>query len=104
MKAYYVREKDGDCATIVFAENATHAKTIAQRCDCCEDARYIDIRVRREPDADKLYKGLSEIDWYDEETRLQLVRDFGWSCFDTSFECDCCNAKQYCHWYIQEDI
>lgn len=103
MKAYYAREKDGDCATIVFAESATQAKTIAQTCDCCEDAQYIDIRVRRMPEADKLYKGLSEIDWYDEETRVALVRDFGWSCFDPSWECDDCPAKPYCHWHEEEE-
>lgn len=102
-KAYYAREKDSDYATIVFAENAGQAKTIAQACDCCEDARYIDIRVRRLPEADKLYKGSSEIDWYDEETRVTLVRDFGWSCFDPSWECDTCPAKPYCHWHEQED-
>ena len=68
VKAYYAYEKGGDCATIVFAENRSQAKMIAQTCDCCEDAQYIDIRVNRIPEADKLYKGLSEIDWYDDET------------------------------------
>lgn len=33
IKAYYACEKDSDYSTIVFAENATHAKTIAQACD-----------------------------------------------------------------------
>ena len=103
LKAYHVREKDGECATIVFAENATQAKIRAQSCDCCEDARYIDIRVHRLPEADKLYKGHQEIDWYDSETRIALVRDFGWSCFDTSWECDTCPAKQYCRWHEEED-
>ena len=103
MKAYYAREKDGDYATIVFAESATQAKTIAQTCDCCEDASYIDIRVRRMPEADELYKGLSEIDWYDEGTRVALVRDFGWSCFDPSWECDTCPAKPYCHWHEEKE-
>lgn len=102
-KAYYAREKDSDCATIVFAENCTQAKTIALTCDCCEDARYIDIRVRRMPEADKLYKGFSEIDWYDAEIRVALVRDFGWQCFEPSWECDTCPAKPYCFWHQQED-
>lgn len=99
MKAYHAYEKDSDYATIVFAESAAQAKIAAKACDCCEDARYIDIRVRRMPEADKLYKGSSEIDWYDDETRIALVRDFGWSCFDTSRECDTCPARQYCHWH-----
>jgi hypothetical protein len=96
-KAYRAYEKDGDCATIVFAESATKAKAAAQATDCCEDAQYIDIRVQRMPGADKLYKGYSEIDWYDKDTRISLVRDFGWSCLDPSWECDTCPAKPYCH-------
>lgn len=102
-KAYHAREKGGEYGTIVFAENATQAKLIAQSCDCCEDAQYIDIRVNRMPEADKLYKGFSEIDWYDEETRLSLVRDFCWACYEPSWECDNCPAKPYCHWHEQED-
>lgn len=103
MKAYYACEKDSDYATIVFAESATQAKAIALSCDCCEDARYIDIRVRRMPEADKLYMGHTEIDWYNAETRISLVRDFGWSCFEPSWECDNCPAKPYCRWHDQED-
>ena len=102
-KAYHAREKDGEYATIVFAENATQAKLIAKMCDCCEDAQYIDIRVRRFPEADILYKGLPEIDWDDPDTRVALVRDFGWSCYDPSWECDTCAAKPYCRWHQEED-
>jgi hypothetical protein len=103
-KAYYAREKDGDCATIVFAQNATEAKQIAKVCDCCEDARYIDIRVRRMPEADKLYKDFPEIEWYDAEIRVALVRDFGWQCFEPSWECDTCPAKPYCYWHKEEEV
>lgn len=101
-KAYYAHEKDGDCATIVFADTPSQAKRIAQTCDCCEDAEYIDLRVRRMPEADKLYKGAPEIDWYDDETRITLVRDFGWQCFEPSYECDTCLTKQYCSWFEEE--
>lgn len=102
IKAYHACEKDGDYSTIVFAENATQAKTIAQACECCEDARYIDIRVCRVKWADKLYKGRAEVNWYDDETRITLVRDFGWSCFEPSWECDDCPAKPYCRWHEEE--
>ena len=54
------------------------------------------------PEADKLYKGAAEIDWYDAETRITLVRDFGWQCFEPSFECDTCPAKKYCRWFWEE--
>lgn len=103
MKAYKAWVEHGEGSTIVFAETRNKAKVIALSCDCCEDARYIDIQVRRVPEADKLYKGKSEIDWYDPETRVALVRDFGWSCYDPSWECDDCPAKPYCHWHEQEE-
>lgn len=102
-KAYYAHEKDGDFATIVFAENATQAKVAATACDCCEDARYIDIRVRRFPEADKMYKGFPEIDWNDPDIRVVMVRDLEWSCYEPSWECDTCAAKPYCRWHQEEE-
>lgn len=98
MKAYKAYDVNGDCSTIVFAENAGKAKAIAQMCDCCEDSRWTDIRVKREPIADKLYKGQPEIDWYDPEHRKTMVRDMGWSCNEPSWECDTCEAKEWCRW------
>lgn len=103
-KAYYAHEKDGDCATIVFADTPSQAKRIAQTCDCCEDAEYINLRVRRIPEADKLYRGDSEIDWYDKEIRTVLVRDFGWRCWEPSFECEECPIKEACDWFKEESI
>lgn len=102
LKAYKARTINGDCATIVFAETASQAKAIAQGCDCCEDASWTEIRVNREPMADHLYKGAPEIDWYDPETRLTLVRDFGWACFEPSFECENCCAREFCRWFEEE--
>lgn len=91
--------------TIVFAENAREAKKIAATCEVCEYAQWTGIRVKREPGADALYKGRNEIDWYDEETRLALVRDLGWSCVDTDWDCDDCPAKKYCrNWGDEEDV
>lgn len=105
MKAYKAwDEKAFDpCATIVFAENTREAKKIAMATDTCEEANFIDIRVKRCKEADCLYKGSSEIDWDDEETRIALVRDFGWACYDTSFECEKCVARRYCAWFEEED-
>lgn len=103
LKAYRAFEKDSDYATIVFAESATQAKTIALSCESCEDAQYIDIRVQRMPGADELYTGFSEIDWYDSKIRITLVRDFGWACLEPSWECDTCPAKQYCRWHEEGD-
>ena len=98
MKAYIVWDSNAyePYTTIVFADNANRAKAIAMYTDNCEDAEYIDIRVRRAPMIDYLYKGHSEIDYDDEETRIVLVKDLGWCCGDISFECDQCIARKYC--------
>ncbi len=98
MKAYRAWD-NGSCesySTIVFAENSRAAKKIAVGTEACEDAEYIDVRVQRLPAADKLYRGRDEIDWWDQETRLVLVRDLGWQCEETSWECENCAAKEYC--------
>lgn len=98
MKAYRAWDEKSDeyGSTIVFAENIREAKKIAMATDAFEEARFIDIRVKRFKAADYLYKGSSEIDWDDEGTRIALVRDFGWRCYDPSFECESCAARQYC--------
>lgn len=103
IKAYRACEKDGDINTVVFAESANKAKTLACISDCFEGVDYIDIRVQRMPEADKLYKGMCEINWDDQDTRITLVRDFHWSCYEPSWECDNCQAKQYCKWHVDED-
>lgn len=104
MKAYKAWDKKSDeyVCTIVFAENIREAKKIAMATDVCDEANFIDIRVKRYKKADCLYKGSSEIDWYDEETRIALVRDFTWRCYDTSWECEKCAARQYCAWFEDE--
>ena len=73
MKAYKAwDEKASDlCSTIVFAENIREAKKVAMTTDVCEDAKFIDIRVKRYKEADCLYKGSNEIDWYDKK-KLEL--------------------------------
>lgn len=104
MKAYKAwDEKASDpFSTIVFAENIKEAKKIAMATDTCEEARFIDIRVKRHKEADCLYKGSSEIDCDDEETRIALVRDFGWRCYGTSWGCENCAARQYCSWFEED--
>lgn len=99
-KAYHVTTVNSWYSTIVFAENRNKAKALALRTDCCEDEEYINIRVTRFPEADRLYKGHYEVDWYDAETRIALVKDFGWSCYDADYsECNACPARNYCDAY-----
>lgn len=104
MKAYKVYCLGGEGATIVFADTANRAKSIAKTCDCCEDAAWTDIRVRREPKADSLYVGKMEIDWCDQEQRTVLVRDLGWACLEPSRECDDCAARTWCEWHQNEEV
>lgn len=103
MKAYKVWLDHGDGSTVVFAKSRNEAKMIALGCDCCEGAQYIDVSAKRMKALDSLYKGESEIDWYDPETRLLLVRDYGWCCLDPSWECDKCIAKKYCMYGEEDD-
>lgn len=59
MKAYIAWDNASveTYSTIVFAVNSKEAKKIAFCCDVCEDADYIQVRVKRLPEADKLHKG-----------------------------------------------
>lgn len=63
MKAYEAWDNaaDENYKTIVFAETAKEAKKIAFECEVCEYADYIQVRVKRLPEADKLYNGNNEI-------------------------------------------
>lgn len=100
MKAYQAwdTKRDYNYSTVVFAETATTAKVVAMSTDACEDAAYIDIRVRRLPEMDVYFRGPREINWYDLRDRKALVA-LGWACLDTSFECDTCPCKPDCrHW------
>lgn len=47
MNAYKAWVDYGEGSTVVFAETRNQAKVIALSCDCCEDAKYTDIRVHR---------------------------------------------------------
>lgn len=91
------------CSTIVFAETASKARYIVMRSELIgEDLEFKDIHVRRVPELDKYYRGQTEMDWYNAEDRLAMVRDAGFRCDEDSFdpdECNGCSAKEYCSAY-----
>lgn len=100
MKAWLVREKDEFCATVVFAETRGKAKSAALYTECCEDANFCSIEVWRKPQMDKYYTdGKTEMDWYNPQDRVALVKDCGFRCdydyFDIE-DCEQCPAKEYC--------
>ena len=103
MKAWLVRVKDEFCAEVVFAETRGKAKSLALSTDCCLDANFTDIEVRRQPQADKYYKqGKWHLDWEDPQDRIILVRECNFYCDDECFMleyCEECSAKQYCDKY-----
>lgn len=49
MKAWKVRDPNEWTATIVFAETAGKARSLAMHTDCCEDMDFCAIEVRRAP-------------------------------------------------------
>ena len=98
MKAYSVRDKNSSCSTVVFAESSNKAKAIAIRTDACEDSYYTDIRTKRIPALDKYYRGKKEMDWYDDDDRIAMVKDGNFYCLEIS-ERENCPAKEYCDCY-----
>lgn len=100
MKAWLVRERDGECATVVFAETRGKARALAMHTDACEESDFCDIDVSRKPQMDKYYtQGKKEMDWYNAKDRIALVKECGFSCIPDAFDiedCELCPAKQYC--------
>ena len=103
MKAWLVREKNEFFATVVFAETRGKAKTRALATECCEDVHFCDIEVRRVPQLDKYYKyGKTEMDWFNPEDRLALVKECGFMCDYNSVQaedCTICSARGFCDRY-----
>lgn len=104
MKAWLVKERDGEDATVVFADTRGKARSIAMHTEACEDAEFCDIEVHREPQMDKYYtSGKIEMDWYDDKDRIALVKHCSFQCAD---ECECeleeCPAYKMCGRYEVE--
>ena len=90
MNAYKVYNVNDNYATIVFAENAVRAKSIAILCDAfmVRNSFWSDLRAERVPPADHLYKGKQEIDWNDSEQRKFLEEEMGWVYIKPSYKCN----------------
>ena len=99
MKAWIVRDEYDEYSTVVFAETRNQARLEAQVTDCCGDMAYLDIHPRRFKEADSMYRGKREMDWYDPEDRKFLV-GYGWSCVEPDYsECPECPASDLCDKY-----
>ena len=103
MKAWTVSDTEsyeGGC-TVVFAETRGKAHELATHTDCCEYAEWNDIRVVRNPAMDKHYRGKWEMNWYNSEDRIALVKECGWFCLETNGHeaCLTCPAAEWCDDY-----
>lgn len=100
MKAWIVRNDDG-YATVIFAETRNKAKLKAQCTDVCEDMEYIEINPRRFKEADAMYRGNREMDWYDSNDKRFLV-EHGWHCEEPEVDdCNECDCRDVCDSYKQ---
>ena len=105
MKAYYASADYLDYATVVFAETRGKAKALALHTDAFEDSEYTDVRVSRRPALDRYYRGLPEMDWFNADDRIAMVREAGFVCSWElpAYELDCwlCPAAEWCDRYIE---
>ena len=109
MKAWIVDDPiDASTAAVVFAETRGQAKVLAQSTDACEDMEFKDIRAVRAPKLDQFYRCKSEMDWFDPDDRIAMVKYGGFCC---SYEvdvykekCEACPAHEWCGRYDDGDI
>lgn len=104
IKAYLVESAfDPAFSTVVFADSRGKAKAAAQYTDVCEDLEFTEIRAVRKPALDKYYRGQREMDWYNAEDRIALVKDGNFSCSyeipNYDLHCEICPAKKWCDRY-----
>ena len=107
MKAWLVREKDEFEAAVVFAETRGKEKCMARHTDACEDVDFTSSEVRRLKEADKYYKpGKRELDWFNTEDRIALVKDCGFTCIPDAHcaeECAAFPENDFCDDYLEMD-
>ena len=105
MKAYTVQDRwDPMFSTVVFAETAGKARAIAQHTDACEDLDFTDIRAIRVPALDGCYRGKPEMDWYNAEDRIAMVKLADYECSQEVYNprCEYCPAKEWCGRYERD--
>ncbi len=93
-KAYRATSGYVETHEIVFAVNAGAAKSAAVGLGSLSDAEFLDIRVTREADLDKFYKGHSEISWNDLDAQ-KVMRAKGWWMNENFDTCGICGLYVY---------
>lgn len=88
IRAFAVTSDYSEQGQIIFANSAVEAIGITQSYDCFEDFEYIDLRVKREPWADKYLK--DELENLDFCSHASDFKSNGWSCLDPCYDVKCC--------------
>ena len=106
IKAYRIcdREYIEPYVMIVFAESRGKAISYALGTDEFPyyDYDFTQLRATRAKWADKHYRGKHEMDWYNPQDRIAMVKEGGFICDDDSFdpdECKECCAHELCDKY-----
>jgi hypothetical protein len=84
---------------LVFARDRTHAKGVSQRCEWISegDVEWTDLRVHREPAADKYAAKFGET-YISAETadEQRVLRELGWYQLEsTTEECQVCHKHEW---------
>lgn len=106
MKAWTASDRNGDAGftMVVFAETAGKAKAYAAGTDDFCDYGFTGIRVNRARALDQYYLGEPEMDWYNMDDRIAMVKNANFEC---SYEidnprCEECGATEWCGRYERE--
>lgn len=104
MKAWDVSDYGGysEHSAVIFAE--TRGKAIRYALDYCDGTfdsfQWTEMRAVRVPALDEFYRGKPEMDWFDMDDRVTMVRYAGFSCSEetenTIDECKQCPAHFWC--------
>ena len=99
MKAWQVTSTEVESSIIVFAETASKAKQIAlTEEDIGENSLFTELRAHRDK------QGKDRLDWNNDEDRIILVREFGFTCIDRiDYFCEICSAKKYCPYFVYDE-
>lgn len=102
-KAYVCAVKDLEMeygSIVVFAATRGKAIGAALHSLLFEDSDWRDIRCRRAPALDDCYRGKDEMDWNDDQDRLDMVTKLGFYCTDIDRDdCKACVARDECQDY-----
>ena len=104
MKAWIVSDYGGNSeySAVIFAE--TRGKAIRYALDYCDGTfdsfEWTEMRAVRVPALDEFYRGKPEMDWFDMDDRVAMVRYAGFYCSDvetvTVDKCKQCPAHFWC--------